>query len=276
MPMTKTILALLMACCVLWPPPAAMASRLSPGDYRSGETAFAEAKAKNWSRVRRISGEISDPTLRKLLIWIDLIRTKADVSFEDRARFIQENPDWPWLRRLRRLAEKSMRPDLPPAAVISWFGRFEPLTKHGRQRLGAAYLATGDQNRGQDIIRRTWIEDDFSAREERAFVQQYGRLLTLDAHSRRLDRLLWDGDHDQARRMLPRVGVRARLTGDARIQLRRMTPGAHRAMAKVPPDLRGKPGLVYERVRWERRKELSDRARATLRAYPLDSAHPKL
>jgi len=253
-----------------------MAGRLSSDDIGRGETAFAEAKAKNWLRVRQIRRGIGDPTLRKLLAWIDLIRSDANVSFEDRARFIQENPDWPWLRRLRRLAEKSMRADIPPIAVISWFDRFEPLTNQGRQRLGAAFLATGDQNRGRRVIQDAWIEGDFSARQEGTFFQRYGDSLTQDVHLPRLDRLLWDGDHDQARRMFPRVGVRVRLSGEARIQLRRMTPLAEQALARVPQDQLGDPGLVYERVRWERRKELDERARDTLRLHPLDSTHPKL
>jgi len=261
---------------VLVHPATASASQLSRDDIERGESAFAAAKARDWSRMRLIGDEIENPTLRKLITWVDLIRSSADLPFEDRASFVLENPDWPWQRTLRRLAEESMSADMQPATVMSWFGRFEPLTNQGHRMLGSALLAAGDLSRSQEVIRNAWIEGDFSATEERAFVHQFGQMLTKDTHARRLDRLLWNGELDQARRMLPRVGFDDGLVAEARMKLRQMAPDVDAAIANVPETRRSDPGLVYERLRWQRRKEKNEQARETLRRYALDQVRPEL
>ena len=51
------------------------------------------------------------------------------------------------------------------------------------------------------------------------------RISTAEAHAARLDRLLWDGRIDQARRMLPRVGPSERALADARLKLQRSDSG---------------------------------------------------
>ncbi len=271
-----TTLSILATCWVLLSPSGAFATPLSRDDFRQGETAFAAARQGDWAKVRHIADRVSDPTLEKLLVWTDLIRSEANVPFSDRANFIRENPEWPWQRRLRRLAEESMSQTMPPTAVISWFERFEPLTTTGRVRLGAALLATGQQTRGQNIIRNAWINDDFSTAEEQEFVLRYGRLLTTESHLQRLDRLLWEGDRDQALRMFPRVGADDRLVAEARIRLRQMSPRAPATLAQVPTARRRDPGLVYEQLRWQRRSELDEAALRTLGAYPLDPVRPEL
>ncbi len=261
---------------MLLPSSIAFAALPSEQNFRRGEAAFAAAKAGDWLKVREIGNGISDPTLQNLLTWADLIRSTANASFEDRANFILENPEWPWQRRVRRLAEESMRATMRPEAVISWFERFEPLTNQGRQLLGTALLAVGNHVQGREVLRDAWIKRDFSAAEEQHFVQRFGTLLTKDAHSRRLDWLLWEGDGDQARRMFPHVDPGDRLTAVARMRLRDMSPGADAAIAMVPQTRRYDPALVYERLRWQRRREFNEAARNTLQAYPLDQVRPKM
>lgn len=271
----KATIFLLALSPMLLPPSIAFPALLSDDDFRSGEAAFAAAKAGDWARVQKIGNGISVPTLQNLLTWADLIRSTANVSFEDRANFILKNPDWPWQRRLRRLAEKSMQASMRPEAVLSWFERFKPLTNQGRRQLGTALLAVGKHTEGREVLRDAWIEGDFSATEEQDFVQRFGGLLTTDTHSRRLDRLLWEGDRDQARRMFSRVDPGDRLTADARMRLRHMSPGVDAAIARVPETRRNDPALVYERLRWQRRQEFNEAARNTLQTYPLDQVRPK-
>ena len=270
---TTLVLALIFALLL---PSMVVATGLSQADFRRGETAFVAAKSGDWVRVHQIQNEIRDPTLRRLLSWADLVRSKANVSFDDRARFIIENPDWPWQRRLRRLAEQSMASGMEPTAVISWFERFEPLTNIGRRVLGEALVATGDRGQAREVIREVWIESDFSASGQREFLERHSRLLTKDTHFRRLDHLLWNGDSSQARRMFPLVDANQRVTAKARMSLREMSPKVDAAIAKVPTTQRSEPGLIYEQIRWHRRKKLSETARNMLLMYPLDQVRPKL
>jgi len=74
--------------------------------------------------------------------------------------------------------------------------------------------------------------------------------------------------------MLPRVPPDYRLLADARIKLADFKPGVEGAVAKVPPQLRNDPGLLYERTRWRRRKELYDSALESLLNPPKDLVRP--
>ena len=169
-----------------------------------------------------------------------------------------------------------MKPDMEPAAIISWFERFEPLTDMGRRRLGEALFAAGECDRAREVIRQAWIESDLSEIEQRDFLKRHDRLLTKGTHSRRLDHLLWNGDSDQARRMFPLVDSGEGSTAKARISLREMSRGVDEAIARVPQSRRTEPGLIYEQIRWHRRKKNSETARNMLAIYPLDQVRPKL
>ena len=257
--MFKKIATLALAISLgLLPPSIVFGTGLSQADFGKGEAAFAAAKAGDWERVDQIRNEVNDDTLRNILAWVALIRSKAPVSFDDRASFIIENPDWPWQRTLRRLAEKSMKPDVEPATVLSWFERLEPLTDTGRRRLGEALLAAGERDRAREVIRKAWIESDLSEVEQREFLKRHDRRLTKDTHSERLDHLLWNGDSDQAQRMFSLVDSDQRSIAKARIGLRKMSPGVDAAIARVPQSRRTEPGLIYEQIRWHRRKKNSE------------------
>ena len=92
--------------------------------------------------------------------------------------------------------------------------------------------------------------DDFDAATEGAFRDRFGGFLRPEDDSARLDRLLWDGKTDQARRLLPRVRGSERAVATARIALRESDPGVERAIAAVPKEAQGDAGLLFARLRW--------------------------
>src|SRR3546814_4885852 len=58
---------------------------------------------------------------------------------------------------------------------------------------------------------------------------------------------------------------------EARIALIQMAPGVDGAVARVPQHLSSDPGLIYERLRWRRRKALDESAVALLADVPARS-----
>ncbi len=85
-------------------------------------------------------------------------------------------------------------------------------------------------------------------------------MLRPQDHEARLDRLVWDEDAGAARSMFPLVSPGWRALAEARLALAELEPGAERLLARVPSELQRDPGLVYERVRWRRRKDHYDDA----------------
>jgi len=262
-------------CAFFATSPGASAISLSETDIRHGRAAFASADRSAWKKARSLARRVSDPLAAKVLAWAEITRTGSTVPFDRIAAFIANNPDWPEQRLLHQCAEEAMGPKLTPAEILDWFDGREPVSTSGRVRLAQALLAAGPPDEGRAAIRDTWVAGNFTRAEEKRFYRAHRKLLTHGDHVHRLDRLLWEGRHGPVRRMLWKVNADYRALGEARLLLRRREGNVDRAVAKVPEALKSDPGLVYERLRWRRRKGL-ETAPGWLDAHPLDRSRPEL
>ena len=91
------------------------------------------------------------------------LRQSSGYSFADYARFLIFNPDWPEESKLRRWAERSMRPGENAATVLSFYAREKPASGNGWARLADSYAATGRMAEALDAARNAWASDDLSA-----------------------------------------------------------------------------------------------------------------
>ncbi len=247
---------------------------LSPQDKRLAKAAFRSAESGNWAVAQRISGRLEDPLAGKIIRWLRMTRANSGVRLSKIAGFIIDNPQWPGLDRLRRRLEEGMTAKTPDQAVLSWFLDNPPITTDGRIRYGAALLATGRKEEGREAVREAWLLGNFGKRQERAFYKRYRRLLTYGDHLKRLDRLLWEGRNWPVRRMLGKLKPADRALGEARLLLGRRQGNVDRAIARVPERLRNHPGLIYERLRWRRRKGRDASAMELLVKPPDDLLRP--
>ena len=156
---------------------------------------------------------------------------------------------------LLRTTDKSLF-IMPSREVLDWFKDRQPAISAGRVRKGAALLAIGQEKAGRAALRAAWVDGNFTKRQERRFYRRYRKYLTRQDHIKRLDRLIWRGRYWPARRMLWKVNTDWRALGEARPMLMRMNGNVDRAIERVPAALKNHPGLVYERLRWRRRKGL--------------------
>ncbi len=231
-------------------------------------------KKKKWEKARKATEKIASPLIAKIIRWVDYVDVSSEVSFEALDAFIAENPDWPGQYLLQRRAEESMQPAMSDNAVIEWFSTREPQTADGAMRLGQALLATGRVVEAKQLLQKTWIDGNFGKRQERQFYSRYRKHLTLQDHLDRLDRLIWEDRYYPARRMLRRVDPDQRKLAEARLALMRKRGGVDRAIARVPEELRNDPRLIYERLRWRRRKGRYMDARELLDPGPKDMIEP--
>ncbi len=260
---------------ILSGPAQAHTDVLTPAETRAAKAVFKAIDGDDWKRARRLTARISDPLVVKIIRWLDFTRPNIDASFRDIADFIGDNPDWPFQKTLRRRAEEAMDAKTPTDDVLSWFRTDEPVSVDGQVRYGAALLAAGEKEKARAVLRKSWIDGNFGNRQERGFYKRYRALLTREDHVRRLDRLLWEGRYWPVRRMLHKVNPRQRALAEARLLLRKRLGNVDRAIARVPDDLKDHPGLVYERLRWRRRKGRDDSARELLVGLPRDVVHPE-
>jgi soluble lytic murein transglycosylase len=255
------------ALIALLVPDARAASGLSDTDRKIYRQAFAAMKGNRWAEAERLADKASDPILAKAIHW-NRLRFDADhADFEDVARFVLTNPDWPQMQMLRHRAELAITPDVSDAVLKAWFARNPPEILPGR--IAAARLLAAEGRRAEltTLVRETWVNMDFSPQVERTFLVNYGELIGEKDHIARLDRLLWEKEYTQAHRMMSRVPGDYRLLADARRALQRAAPDVEAAVARVPAALRSDPGLMYERVKFRRLKQNDPAAQELLLSY---------
>jgi soluble lytic murein transglycosylase len=261
--------------------PSAPASASSPGalpsdlflhaaDAKIAQAAFQAAAAGQWAKAELTARESKDPMPLKLVHWLGLVREGVPVPFFGVARFYEENHHWPMQTQLRRRVEESIGPDVPPSAVIDWFQRHPPGSAIGRIRYAEALIATGANERGKALIRDAWITGSFPKAQESAILKRHGKFLSKEDHARRLDRVLWDGRVQEARRLMWRVDPGHRALAEARLMLRHRQGNVDRLVARVPAESQRDPGLLYERARWRRVKGKYQEAREIFDDPPTD------
>ena len=227
---------------------------LSPTDRKIYGGAFHHADDKRFARALARAAQATEPLPAKVIRWLDLMESSRRGSFAEATEFLVGNPDWPGLGTIQSRAEKMIPADLPDAQVLAWFRAREPRTATGAARYADALARAGDRTQAARVLRRAWIERDFSKRDERAFRKRFREFLRREDELARLDRLLWERRHWPAKRQARRLGGGYPELAEARLLLARMGPGVDWAIRRVPDELRNDPGLTHERARWRRRK----------------------
>jgi len=252
-------------------PPAQ--AELSSGDRQTYREAFQAARTGDWAAAGRLADKAQDGLLAKVLWWLNLTRDGSGASFSDISGFIAANPDWPSGQILRQHAEESTV-GVPDKTLSDWYDRFPPVTAAGKLRQAQIWIDAGRVDDGNARIRDVWIKSDLTVFEEKTLLQRYHGVLRQQDHIARLDRLLWDGKSEAARRMFPYVSSDWRLLAEARLKLAHLSRGFEKALAAVPPSLQDNAGLLYERMRWRDRKGHADEAVAILDHAPEDLVQP--
>lgn len=256
--------------------PALAAKELRDADAEVYRDAFRAADRDQWPSAIQRARTATNPILVDYFRWEHLRRGNSGADFASIIHFVQEHPDWPGLYALRRRAEEALTGTEPAAQVVAWFDTYAPLTGQGKMLYAEALERMGAKGRAAVVARDAWVKEIFPAADERRFLARFGDLLTRDDHVQRLDHLLWKGHHVSAKRMLRRVDADHRALAQARMALRDLAPGVDRLIAAVPDSLRQDPGLVYERLRWRRIKDMDERAAEMLSHPTADTAHADL
>lgn len=249
------------------------AEDLSEADRTAGLAAIAAARAGDWTQAYAAAGRSTSPLPTKIVRWLDFTHSNPVGRFSDISQFIEQNPDWPGQKILRRQAELALASESDDV-VAAWLKRFPPVSPLGKARLAAIKIARGDTAGGLAALREAWISGDFNALDERDFLAHYGANIRPEDDVKRLDRLLWDRQDDAARRMLPMVPPDDRAEAIARLALYSRAPNAASLVEQVPEALRNDPGLVFDIIHWDRHNNQYDAAAQLLLAHPDNPVRP--
>jgi soluble lytic murein transglycosylase len=247
--------------------------RLNGEDQRIYARAFRAAAAGEWGEARRIAARARDSTLRDVVAWADLRRPGARrvdnaETFGELTRFVEEHPTWPDADDLRRAAENAYPLDADPRQTAQWFERFPPLTGRGVILQASAIAATRPEGDAIAHVRRVWRTRDLDRPLQTEFRRRFGAWLRAEDHRARLDRLIWLERYTAAADLITLVGPDERALANARIGLAQMAPNVEQLISRVPSAYQNDPGLLFERLRWRRKKDFTDDAIAMLNRRP--------
>ena len=89
----------------------------------------------------KIAKKAKDKTIFKLIYWLYLKEPSNAASFYDYVTFINLNPHYPRISRLKYLAEHKINLNtVPHDFVIKWFNGKAPLSSFGKIKLGEIYI----------------------------------------------------------------------------------------------------------------------------------------
>jgi peptidoglycan lytic transglycosylase len=248
-------------------------ARADNGADGAALVAITAALSGDWTQVYAQAGHSRDPLAAKIIRWLDYTRSSPSGRFAEIAAFIEQNPDWPWRKTLRRRAEEALSTESDDTAA-DWLKRHPPTSGAGEARAAAILIDRGNVTAGTAALRAAWIEGNFTVAEERALVARYAAVLRPEDHQRRLDRLLWDRHADAARRLLLLVPADYQVVAEARLALAGNARNVDALVAKVPAQLRTDPGLAFAEARWRRKNDALDTAAQLLLAHADNPVRP--
>lgn len=248
----------------------AQASNLSSAELITLTRAFQTAQLGKWDKALSITDTVSSKLGKKLMWWLYLTEPNQNVPVDKLASFIQKNPNWPNLRKIRISAENRLwtRSDSKTEEVLSWYALYPPITAVGQTHLAEAKIDSGSLIEGEALLREIWISGNLSSRLEERLVTRHSSVLHTKDHVLRLENLLWKKHIRSAKRMLKRVDKDQKTLALARIGLMEFAGNVDTLISRVNPETKDDLGLVFDRVRWRRVKGLNTNARKLLLATP--------
>src|SRR5438477_5784771 len=113
--------------------PSSFAQGPKDQNQTAAVAAIAAAHAGDWPKAYAQASESKDPLAVKIVHWLDVTRASAAGRFSEIAGFIEQNPDWPLQKTLRRRAEEALVTESDDTAA-GWFKRYPAQSAIGKVR----------------------------------------------------------------------------------------------------------------------------------------------
>ena len=144
-----------------------------------------------------------------LITWLEAMDKESDMSKLDRLRFIKENPDWPGQKTIQAIAER--RPlliaDLNAKQLVSYYEKYEPEKNSEYMGYINAIIMTGDTERANQMARKIWRTRTFVEKDELAFLDRFGDIITQVDQVERMKWLLANDHAVSGERQIERLKI---------------------------------------------------------------------
>jgi len=182
------------------PPIPNISTILQDNDAKLFKKAMAAVDRRFWRDVRKYKSQISHPTAKDTLNWLEAWRD-ANADFDTLTYAAQNLSDWPRMTSIRAKAEKILwKKKLSPQSAINWFRGADPVSGEGRAVLARAYYDQGQDDLGKRWLQSSWREARLTRDFQRELYRKYKSKLTPEDHAARADYLIWLGSSHFSKR----------------------------------------------------------------------------
>jgi soluble lytic murein transglycosylase len=240
-------------------------------DFEISKVVFDYVDRKQWKLALSDAQKMQDKTIFALVNWMYLIDPQSGASFNEYFIFIKNNKDWPRINRIKYLAEHKINFDNnTPSSIIEYFTNNPPLSGFGKLRLAEAFLENNQAEKSKSLVKNGFKDAELSKNDLRYFSKIFKKFLTQEDFALRADYFAYEAKYQDLRDTIGYLNPDYQKLYNARAALFTKR-SSDNLIAQVPQYLKDDPGLIYDRIKWRRKKARFDDALTLLNQSASDS-----
>ena len=244
---------------------------LSDRDFEITKVVFDYVDRKQWKLALSDAQKIQDKTIYTLVNWMYLIEPQSGASFDEYQTFIKNHKDWPRINRIKYLAEHKINFDNnSPSSIIEYFSNNPPLSGFGRLRLAEAFLENNQTEKAKNLVKDGFKDAELSKNDLKYFSKIFKKFLTHQDYVLRADYFAYEAKYKDLRDTIEYLNPDYQKLYNARAALFTKR-SADNLISQIPQSLKEDPGLIYDRIKWRRKKARFDDALTLMNQSASDS-----
>ena len=189
--------------------------------------------------------------------------SNKNIAFSDISGFVLDNPYLPNINQLKRNVERVAIANNVPYDISKYYFAINPPGSADSKifaiesEIDAIIRSQIDEkqkieqrNNIQGQIAKVWIKENFSAVEEEKFLAKYKMVLNESDHIERIERLLWDGNTNDAMRIFNFINSEHKNLFESIIKITESPKYIDNIIVNIPRKLRNNELLSYRRILW--------------------------
>ena len=244
---------------------------LSDKDFEITKVVFDYVDRKQWRLALSDAQKVQDKAIYTLVNWMYLIEPQSGASFNEYQTFIKNHKDWPRINRIKYLAEHKINFDNnSPSSIIEYFSNNPPLSGFGRLRLAEAFLENNQTEKARNLVKDGFKDAELSKNDLKYFSKIYKKFLTHQDYVLRADYFAYEAKYKDLKDTIEYLNPDYQKLYNARAALFTKR-SADNLISQIPQSLKEDPGLIYDRIKWRRKKARFDDALTLMNQSASDS-----
>ena len=234
---------------------AAKSKYYSKKDFQIAKKAISLVDKRDWKNALKTSKKAKDKSIYRYVQWKHLITRGNAASYYEYLTFINKNPNYPRINRLKYLSEHKLSTEkISYSKIINIYKNEMPLSGYGKLILGESKILNNEVDLGISLIKEGWITASLSKQDLRYFRKKYKKYLSQEDYIKRADWLAWENKYWDLQRLLRYLPKGYQELYTARQLLMTRSYGVDAAINKVPNKFKKDPGLQFDRLKWRRKR----------------------